>query len=155
LLNLKMLEGRERWGDFASRAGKTGKDLLRRLGARRRGTLRSRRSDPLLPDDLAEIQRRILRAVDTYVPSPYPGRIILFRARHLPFGAHADPSLGWDKLAGELVINELPGFFGATVLQPSVRHLAAMLRSHLETNGATCRRQGATAPKESLATIPA
>ena len=49
-------------------------------------------------------------ALRGYVPGPYPGRLVLFRADRLPARHHGDRYLGWAGLAdGGIEVHEIPG----------------------------------------------
>jgi len=86
-----------------------------------------------LPRDLQRMQRAIGKALRDYVPEPYVGRVVLFRAADQPRGAAPDPTLGWGALAqGELEVIEVPGHHGAITVDPYARFLAAALRPHLD-----------------------
>jgi hypothetical protein len=79
--------------------------------------------------DLIAKMRMISAAVRRYRPLPYAGQMILFRARHMPLGAHPEACLGWRHASiVDLVIEEHPGFHGASILEPNVRQLAEKLR---------------------------
>jgi thioesterase domain-containing protein len=67
-----------------------------------------------------------------YVPRPYNGDVLLFRAsKQLP-GLLADPSLGWKPvIKGHLEIYELPGHQQNILTEPRVLRLAEELQSRL------------------------
>lgn len=70
------------------------------------------------------------KAHKAYVPSPYGGTILLFRAAESPPGFYLDPELGWGKLAtGSLLVYEIPGHH--TEIMKSLL-LAETLRAHLK-----------------------
>lgn len=86
-----------------------------------------------LPEAVRQIYQASRGAVQQYVPRPCPFPLTLFRARSQPSGIIPDPTLGWRDLAPNgLHIHEVPGFHGAILYEPEVRHLAATLRSCLE-----------------------
>lgn len=72
------------------------------------------------------------RAFDNYVPRPYPGDVLLFRAsKQLP-GMISDSSLGWRPvIKGNLKICELPGHQQNILVEPRVARLAEELTARL------------------------
>ena len=72
------------------------------------------------------------RAFDNYVPRPYHGDVLLFRAsKQLP-GMFSDSSLGWRPvIKGNLKICELPGHQQNILVEPRVVRLAGELTSRL------------------------
>ena len=71
------------------------------------------------------------RAMDSYVPQPYSGKITLFRTTD-PVALNSAPQ--WEPLAvGGLEIHEMTGDHYAPVLEPQVQVLAKYLLSHIET----------------------
>jgi len=67
------------------------------------------------------------RAALSYVPKPYPGRIIQFRPMK-EYAHHEGPQLGWEELAAvALEIHELPVYPGGMLVKPFVRLLAEKL----------------------------
>jgi amino acid adenylation domain-containing protein len=75
------------------------------------------------------------RAFMNYVPRPYQGDVLLFRAsKQLP-GMLADRSLGWKSIIkGHMEIRELPGHQQNILVEPRVRRLAEELRSRLHAH---------------------
>jgi thioesterase domain-containing protein len=74
-----------------------------------------------------------LEAAHTYVPQPYPGRLILFRATKVS----VDPTLGWDGLAsGGIDVYDVPGKHNTIetegmLTEPHVSVLAEKLKACL------------------------
>jgi thioesterase domain-containing protein len=74
-----------------------------------------------------------LEAAHTYVPRPYPGRLVLFRATKVS----ADPTLGWDGLAtGGIEVYDVPGKHNTIetegmLTEPHVSVLAEKLKAYL------------------------
>jgi len=75
------------------------------------------------------------RAFMSYVPRPYNGDVLLFRAsKQLP-GMLADRSLGWKEvIKGHLEICELPGHQQNILVEPRVVRLAEELQSRLHAH---------------------
>jgi amino acid adenylation domain-containing protein len=73
------------------------------------------------------------RAFDNYVPRPYHGDVLLFRAsKQLP-GMISDSSLGWRPvIKGNLKICELPGHQQNILIEPRVVRLAEELATRLQ-----------------------
>jgi thioesterase domain-containing protein len=75
------------------------------------------------------------RAFVNYVPRPYNGDALLFRAsKQLP-GLLADGSLGWKPvIKGHLEIHELPGHQQNILVEPRVARLAQELQARLHAH---------------------
>ncbi len=74
------------------------------------------------------------RAFDNYVPRPYHGDVLLFRAsKQLP-GLRAEPSLGWAPVVkGKLEVCELPGHQQNILIESRVGRLAEELTKRLQS----------------------
>lgn len=74
------------------------------------------------------------QAASNYVPHPYPGKMVLFRALERDqFEAYSDPQLGWSSLAaGGLEVHDVPGDHIGIIKEPHVQVLAAKLKACLE-----------------------
>jgi len=115
---------------LASKAARVAHDVGKRA---RRFARRFRRERPAsLARTLARVEQSALKAKKVYAPTPYAGKITLFRASRQPSWFHPDPRLGWGRLAaGELEIHEVPGHHGALVHEPRVAVLAVKLEECL------------------------
>ena len=73
------------------------------------------------------------RAAINYIPSPYQGKITLFRPKKLYAGSD-DPQLGWDnKLAATgMETHTIPAYPAGMLIKPIVRYLAENLNLCLE-----------------------
>jgi thioesterase domain-containing protein len=91
------------------------------------------------------------RAFMSYVPQPYDGDVLLFRAsKQLP-GMLADRSLGWKEvIKGHLEICELPGHQQNILVEPRVMRLAEELLSRLHTHTEETLRRTDTVPEAVL-----
>lgn len=89
-----------------------------------------------LPFELRELQmtRSFLEAADQYVPRPYGGPVVLYRAElTAPAFAHTGPTRGWGEFVQDLDVVVVPGDHDTIVYEPNVSvmtsHLAKLLRS--------------------------
>jgi thioesterase domain-containing protein/acyl carrier protein len=74
------------------------------------------------------------KAMTEYVPRPYSGDVILFRASKQLGGQNSDEFLGWKRvLKGNLEVFEVPGHQQTLLLQPNVSKLAQEFSSRLKT----------------------
>jgi aspartate racemase len=91
------------------------------------------------------------RAFMSYVPRPYDGDVLLFRAsKQLP-GMLADRSLGWKEvIKGHLEICELPGHQQNILVEPRVMRLAEELQSRLHAHTEETLRRTDTVPEAVL-----
>jgi thioesterase domain-containing protein len=81
-----------------------------------------------------------LRALEEFAYRPYPGRLVLFRAKARPlFHAHVRDA-GWRSIAQEITIVDLPGNHHTIMRSPHVETLAAALRAALEESYALAQR---------------
>jgi len=72
------------------------------------------------------------RAIENWMPRPYPGRVVLFRASKQLSGLNADQYLGWKKvLNGNLEVHEIPGHQQNLLLAPNVVRLASEITNLL------------------------
>jgi thioesterase domain-containing protein len=82
--------------------------------------------------ELKHVEAANLRAMQSYEPQVYPGRVTLFRAAKQPAGNGYDPTLGWRGLAsGGLDIQEVAGYHSTIAVEPQVKDLAAKLTASL------------------------
>jgi amino acid adenylation domain-containing protein len=73
------------------------------------------------------------KAMHEYVPRPYNGDVILFRASKQLGGQNSDEYLGWKRvLRGNLEVCEVPGHQQTLLLQPNVSTLAKELNGRLK-----------------------
>jgi amino acid adenylation domain-containing protein len=91
------------------------------------------------------------RAFVSYVPRPYNGDVLLFRAsKQLP-ALLADPSLGWKPvIKGRLEIRELPGHQQNILVEPRVARLAEQLQARLHAQNEEAPRRAETLPEPVL-----
>jgi thioesterase domain-containing protein len=84
------------------------------------------------PEYRRTVAESLHQAVATYEPQPYPGRLVVFRARWQPLFSPHDPTLGWGKLAlGGVTTHVVPGNHDTMLYSPNVEHLATHLTAHL------------------------
>jgi thioesterase domain-containing protein len=87
-------------------------------------------------DGIAPAVRKVmennLQLFLAYAPKPYPGPIMLFRARARPLLHSLDRDLGWGKLAaGGVEIIDLPGSHDNLLREPNMRVVAERLVERL------------------------
>jgi thioesterase domain-containing protein len=86
------------------------------------------------------------KAMANYVPRPYGGDVLLFRASKQLAGLMADEYLGWKRsLHGNLDVCEAPGHQQNVMLEPNVSHLAKELTRRLEAVQRRYRVKGTSA----------
>ncbi len=86
-----------------------------------------------LPRKLRQVEEAIGKAKNRYIPQPYPGKLILFRATRQPAGYGEDRNLGWTRVAqGGVEVHHVPGYHGAIVHEPRVPILAEQLTRCLD-----------------------
>lgn len=84
----------------------------------------------------SEAQRKLwqthVRALKTYEPKPFAGRITLFRTRGHALLCSFDPLYGWGELAqGGVAVRVMPGGHGSILDEPHVRTVARALDQSL------------------------
>ena len=73
------------------------------------------------------------KAMDKYVPGPYGGNVLVFRASKQIPGLAADEYLGWKRsMFGNLDVCEVPGYQQNLMLEPHVSQLAKELSRRLK-----------------------
>ncbi|HEY9884830.1 MAG TPA: hypothetical protein V6C98_14600, partial [Thermosynechococcaceae cyanobacterium] len=84
------------------------------------------------PNDIRQQIRE--EAAKNYMPHPYPGKVVLFRAMDRSgFEAYSDAQWGWGSLtAGGLEAHAIPGDHLGILKEPNVQVLAAKLKVCLE-----------------------
>ena len=101
----------------------------------------NREMSTFMPYILESLAAEHGKAYRKYVPQPYFGDVVLFRAsKQLP-GLDSDPFLGWkDILLGNLEVCEVSGHQQNILTEPNLSRLAGELTTRLE---AAQRRNGA------------
>ncbi len=135
--------------------------MLKTKGKRLKQKIRSRIAPPAqdspkteLKDmiDLANYPEGYVKYAEThwhalteYRPRPYPGQLVLFRAKKQGL-SHFNHSLGWDALVEDRVqINVIPGTHENMLQEPNVQIVAARLRHLLD---AAHRQRARTVERE-------
>jgi len=101
-----------------------------------------------LPRGLKDAAYARLRAGGRYLPKPWSGSILGFRAGAPRAGAYADPHMGWrDLAAGGVTVQEVPGDNVGMLREPQVQVVARAIAARLkeaEESGmlAVSRREG-------------
>jgi len=81
---------------------------------------------------LYETFRTNLRALRTYSPGPYPGRLALFAATEGAVVGQADSTLGWGRFAAEVQVEAVSGDHYGVVRRPVVEEIASRLTQSLD-----------------------
>lgn len=105
-----------------------------------------------LPSRPAQLQRLLetnLAAARRYAPTPYDGRVVLFRTAHRVLQA-PERDMGWGRLTRQPVAVEMvAGSHGTMLEEPHVQVLADKLRDHLSAATAfDPGRRGAAPPSD-------
>jgi thioesterase domain-containing protein len=72
-----------------------------------------------------------LRALKSYRPRPYPGKVTLFNAEKIDKGVIPDPLCAWVGLADEIETHTVPGDHDSMLTEPNVAVLAQKLDAAL------------------------
>jgi thioesterase domain-containing protein len=79
-----------------------------------------------------QVARAQYRALKSYSPKTYDGRLTLFRAHMQPFFSSHDPHKGWSRVAaGGMEVRNVPGNHLGMLQEPHVRVLARELSACL------------------------
>ena len=99
-------------------------------GARRQ--LAKTFADPRGPNPLRVTQAALMEAYKAYDPPTYPGRVVLFRARRLPWGIEDSPQMGWSGLAlGGVEVEDMPVYYTTEFSGPNAQILAEKLKTRI------------------------
>jgi amino acid adenylation domain-containing protein len=82
-----------------------------------------------IPDDVRELVRE--QAIESYIPDPYDGRVLLLRAGDRDDFEMGDRSLGWGELVEDLHIFDIPGDHLGILKSPNVQLMADKLTVYL------------------------
>jgi hypothetical protein len=85
-----------------------------------------------LPEVFRKVGKAEALARANYRPEPYPGRILLLRARLQPPKIRYERLLGWDRLAAEVEVIDTPGTHFSMLDEPCVHVTIAHVRKALE-----------------------
>jgi thioesterase domain-containing protein len=86
-----------------------------------------------LPAPVKAVRNACAIAEQRYQPSPYPGRVVLFRASDKALRGLEDGHQSWQRYAeGGFEVHEIEGDHGNVLNEPNVRQLATALRARLE-----------------------
>jgi thioesterase domain-containing protein len=120
-------------------------------GGREQADIRDRLGVPRLPQRYVPWLEAYLDAIEHYQPQPYPGRIVVLRARTRPLFGRLTHDRGWGALAqGRIVdVRVIAGDHANILREPRVRLLAAALTSAMD-EGSFAR--GTRIPSRSLST---
>src|SRR5262249_9747176 len=85
----------------------------------------------LMPVDYREFMKRYYLALRNYVPKPYPGLVLLFKARTQPLYHLIEPELAWPVITKQLEIHVLPCTHLSIIEEPHVRTLAEHVKGRI------------------------
>ena len=106
------------------------KDRLAYLAERSRNVL-EKMSRKFVPS-VTRRMTQTLQITTGYFPMYYPGKITLFRPLEQAAGLYHDPKMGWNGLAADMDVYEVPGNRISIFKEPNVRILAQQLKESLE-----------------------
>lgn len=86
-----------------------------------------------LPQSIGKSEDRNFYALNQYTPKPYSQPIHLFRCTKVDRFDGPDPLLGWGRLAGNIVVHQVPGEHGEVIREPYVHTLGATVENCLQT----------------------
>ena len=105
-------------------------EKLKRWGTKRFGGASSR-NQVALPENIRRIEEAIKDANRAYMPQPYPGRVLLFKALRGPDAY--EPTNGWDQVeVGELIVHPLDCYHGSILFEPAVSEVAETLQNYID-----------------------
>ncbi len=84
------------------------------------------------PPDLKKTISFVAAASEAYDPTPYDGRVVLFRNTEQPLDVFPDRTLGWGPVARNLEVIDLPGYHATMIAEPRLRFLVAAMVPMLE-----------------------
>ena len=90
-----------------------------------------------MPPFLKDVKEANWIASDYFTPEPYDGTVVLFRCQNRIDTDPPDSSRIWQRLAGKVVILEVPGDHNSMLGEPGVRVLAEQISSFLKPANAT------------------
>lgn len=89
-----------------------------------------------LPQDMQRNHKAIEKALKTYNPPKYNGKMILFRASDQPQNVTFDRFLGWKSyIDQEIITEDVKGTHGALTVYPFAKELAIKFTPYLSRNG--------------------
>lgn len=95
--------------------------------------IRDRLGVPQLPENYVPWLEAFLDAIARYRAQPYPGGIVVLRARAQPLAGNVTHDQGWGLLArGPVVVRVIAGAHDNILREPRVRPLAAALTSAID-----------------------
>jgi len=89
--------------------------------------------DSCVPEPIRRVESAGRQALANYVPLPYAGSAVVFRATDLETPLAYDPVLWWREVVqGSFTVLNIPGDHHAIIQNPSVALLARQLRESLD-----------------------
>src|SRR5262249_47896208 len=80
-----------------------------------------------IPSQNRELMRTVFAAFRDYVPRPYAGKLILFRANTRPLLSDFSDDLGWGRYAGVVDVRRISGNHETMLHPPYVSELTRQL----------------------------
>ena len=88
-----------------------------------------------VPDDFRKCMETNYHAFQSYLPGPYSGRLVLFRAKMRPLLHGFTPDLNWCQVvSGGVEVIQIPGNHGSILQRPNVDLLATQVQAILNTD---------------------
>jgi thioesterase domain-containing protein/acyl carrier protein len=92
--------------------------------------------------NLEHVYNTNMRALDSYRPQPYRGRVTLFNAEEKDPAMLRDPLYAWPGLAEEIEVHTVPGKHDTMLMEPNVSALARKLEESLRQAQGNAFREG-------------
>jgi thioesterase domain-containing protein len=83
------------------------------------------------PESELKLWKIHLRALGAHRQQPYSGTVTLFRTRGHPVFSSLADDFRWGKLAGKVVVRQIPGSHERIFMEPHVKALALSLTGFL------------------------
>jgi thioesterase domain-containing protein len=92
----------------------------------------TRERQAALPEEIKLVEQTNVQASRRYHPRPFPGRVVLLRAKEQPANIVEDITLGWEKAqVGEFLIHGVEGQHGNLLMPPYVNGVVEILKQYL------------------------
>ncbi len=96
-----------------------------------------------IPEVFGRVEQANIAASSSYVPEPYPGRVIVFRAERQARFEDFGPDNGWGEVGvGELIVHPIDCYHGNILFEPFVRMVAEIVNQSLNIPSKPDSRSG-------------